>query len=87
MLECIPIPLVLPKWGVVEVDPNAGALAVALAGALNANAGCLLSLWLPKTGLALKLKAGDVLPKAGGAVKAAFVFTLSAGFALNNPVV
>lgn len=64
-------------------DPKAETLAGAVLGALNENAAGFDSDCAPNTGLAEKLKAGDVLPKAGGALKAGFVFAFSAGFEPN----
>lgn len=68
---------------VAGADPKAETLAGAAFGALNENAGGFDSDCAPNTGLAEKLKAGDVLPKAGGALNAEFVFVFSAGFVPN----
>lgn len=70
-------------------DPNDGALATFAAGSdgvLNENAGGLVSAGATNAGLALKLNAGEVLPKAAGAVSDEPTLAFSAGFAPKNPV-
>lgn len=49
------------------------------------NAAGFASGWVPNAGFAEKLKAGDVLPNAGGALNAEFA--LSTGFVSNIPPV
>lgn len=63
--------------GVDELDPKAGTFAAGVFDALNEK---------PVFGLAaLKLKAGELPPKEGGADKAEFAFSPSAGFAPKIP--
>lgn len=68
--------MLLPNCGVAEDDPNAGTFAAGGFDALNEN---------PVLGLAVKLKAGELPPKEGGADKAEFAFKPSAGFAPKIP--
>lgn len=81
--KVLPNPFVLlaaPNCGGAadDGDPKDGTFDAGF-DALNENAGGFAG---------VKLNAGEVLPKAGGAVNAAFVFKLlSAGFAPNIPVV